>query len=59
MVPDLFNVLTSEAAFEKISAVGTVPDFVEYTGKVSEIEPKEGYDKSYTFTEYAARLDIQ
>ena len=59
MVPDLFNVMSSEAAFEKTSAVGTVPDFQEFTGKVNEIEPKEGYDKQYTFTEYAAKLEIQ
>lgn len=59
MVPDLFNVLRSDAAFEKTSAVGTVPDFIEFTGKVSEVNPEQGYDKTFTFTEYAAKIEIQ
>ena len=59
MVPDLFNIQSSEAAFEKTSAVGQVPDFVEFTGKVSEVSPAQGFDKTYTFTEYAAKIEIQ
>ena len=59
MVPDLFNVLTSEAAYEKSSHVGKVPDFAEFTGRVTEVSPTQGYDKQFTFTEYAARIDIQ
>jgi phage major head subunit gpT-like protein len=58
MVPDLFNVMRSEAAFEKTSQVGTVPDFIEFTGKISEVYPKQGYDKTYTFTEYAAKIEV-
>ena len=42
MVPDLFNVLKAEGAFEKSTSVGDVPDFAEFTGKVSEVNPKEG-----------------
>lgn len=59
MVPDLFNIQTSDAAFEKSSAVGQVPDFIEFTGKVQEVSPTQGYDKTYTFTEYAAKIEIQ
>jgi len=59
MIPDLFNVQRSEQAFEKTSAVGQVPDFIEFTGKVSEVSPEQGYDKTYTFTEYAAKIEIQ
>ena len=59
MVPDLFNVMTSDAAYEKTSAVGTVPDFVEFTGRVSEVIPAQEYDKQYVFTEYAAKIEIQ
>lgn len=59
MVPDLFNVMKSDNAFEKTSAAGQVPDFVEFTGKVSEVSPEQGYDKVHTFTEYAAKIDIQ
>ena len=58
MVPDLFNVLRSDAAFEKTSQVGTVPDFIEFTGKISEVDPKQGFDKTYSFTEYAAKIEI-
>ena len=59
MVPDLFNVMSSEAAYEKTSGAGTVPDFTEMTGKVGEVKPTQMYDKSYTFTEYAAKIEIQ
>lgn len=59
MVPDLFNVMKSDGAFEKTSAVGQVPDFIEFTGKVGEVSPNQGYDKTYTFTEYAAKIEIQ
>src|SRR3990167_1647244 len=59
MVPDLFNVQRSEAAFEKTSGVGTVPDFIEFTGKIEEVSPTQKYDKTYTFTEYAAKIEIQ
>lgn len=59
MVPDIYNVMQSEAAFEKTSQVGTVPDFVEFTGKVNEVSPKQGYDKTFVFTEYTAKIEIQ
>lgn len=59
MVPDLFNIQKSEAAFEKTSAVGQVPDHAEFTGKVTEVSPTQGYDKTFTFTEYAAKIEIQ
>jgi phage major head subunit gpT-like protein len=59
MVPDLYNVMRSDAAFEKTSQVGTVPDFTEFTGRIAEVSPKQGYDKTYTFTEFAAKIEIQ
>lgn len=59
MVPDLFNVQRSEAAFEKTSAVGAVPDFIEFSGKIEEVNPRQGYDKTYTFSEFAAKIEIQ
>lgn len=59
MVPDLFNVMSSDAAYEKTSAVGTVPDFVEFTGIVAEISPTQEYDRQYVFTEYAAKIQVQ
>ena len=59
MVPDMFNVLTSDKAFEKSSSVGQVPDHQEFTGKVGEVERNQGYDKVITFTEYTAKIMIQ
>lgn len=59
MVPDLFNVMNSDAAYEKTSGAGTVPDFTEFTGKVGEVKPTQMYDKTYVFTEYAAKIEIQ
>ena len=59
MVPDLFNVQKSEQAFEKTSGVGMVPDFTEFTGKITEVNPQQGYDKTFTFTEYASKIEIQ
>jgi|SRR3990167_5312860 len=59
MVPDLFNVMKTESAFEKTGAVGQVPDFAEFTGKVTSVSPTQGYDKTATFTEYAAKIEIQ
>jgi phage major head subunit gpT-like protein len=54
-----YHIQKSDAAFEKTSAVGQVPDFVEFTGKVAEVSPTQGYDKTFTFTEYAAKIEIQ
>ena len=59
MVPDIFNVQTSDAPFEKSSSVGAVPDHAEFTGRITLIEPQAGYDKTTTFTEYAAQIQIQ
>lgn len=59
MVPDLFGVERSGAAFEKTSQVGVVPDHTEFTGKIGEVVPEQGYDKTYTFTEFAAKISIQ
>jgi len=59
MVPDLFAVMSSDKAFEKESSVGAIPDHAEFSGRISTIEPVQGYDKTVTFTEYAAQIQIQ
>ena len=41
MVPDLFNVMSSDAAYERTSGAGTIPDFIEFTGKVGEVKPTQ------------------
>ena len=59
MVPDLYAVLSSSKAFEKESSVGAIPDHAAFTGRISSIEPEQGYDKTITFSEYAAQIQIQ
>lgn len=59
MVPDLFMIDSSSAAFEKSTQAGPVPDHVEFTGRISVVERTQGYDKTHTFTEYAAQIQIQ
>ena len=59
MVPDLFAIQGSQAAYEKTTQAGPVPDHTEFTGRISVIERTQGYDKSITFTEYAAQIQIQ
>ncbi len=59
MTPDLYNVLTSSKAYEQITSVSPVPDHVAFDGKVSAVDRVQGYDKTATFTEYAAQIQIQ
>lgn len=59
MVPDLYAVMSSSQAFEKESSVGAIPDHAEFAGRVTTIEPAQGYDKTITFSEYAAQIQIQ
>jgi len=59
MIPDVFNVLSTDKPFEQDTQVGSVPDHVEFSGRIQVVEPEQGYDKTYTFTEYAAQIQIQ
>lgn len=59
MVPDLYDIQGSTAAFEQITQAGPVPDHVEFTGRISIVERTQGYNKTATFTEYAAQIQIQ
>ncbi len=59
MVPDLMAIESSDQAFEKSSSAGPVPDHTEFAGKIDVVERTQGYDKTVTFTEYAAQIQIQ
>jgi len=59
VVPDMFNVISTSKPYEKDSGVGDIPDHSEFTGRISVVEPEQAYDKTYTFTEYAAQMQIQ
>jgi len=63
MAPQLFNVQTSESAYESFMSFGSVsPDAWEIYSKTG-VVPKVGFDKGYesTFThvEYALEMDVQ
>lgn len=59
MVPELFGIETSSKGYERSTSVGAVPDHTEFTGKMDLVERTPGYDKTVTFTEYAAQIQIQ
>lgn len=59
MLPDLYNMQTSDKPEEKDSAVGGFADFTEFTGTVSYDEVYQQYDKTYSFTEYVRGFKIQ
>ena len=59
MTPDLFNIEGTSAGYEKTTGATPVPDHVEFTGKINTVERVQGYDKTHTFTEYAAQIQIQ
>jgi len=59
MVPDLFGIESSDKSYEKMSQAGPVPDHTEFAGKIDVVERTQGYDKTVTFTEYAAQIQIQ
>ncbi len=45
MVPDLFRIEGSEAAFEKSTQVGPVPDHAEFTGRIAVVERTQGLER--------------
>lgn len=59
MSPELYDVKEVEGAYYKTSAVGTVPDHAEFTGRINPIELVQGYNKTHVFTEFAAQIQIQ
>src|SRR3990167_651095 len=59
MVPDVYDIATSEAAYEKSTQVSPVPDHQQFTGKIATIARQQGYDKTVVFTEYAAQIQIE
>lgn len=42
MVPDLFTIQGSTAAYEKTTQAGPVPDHTEFTGRISVVERTQG-----------------
>lgn len=59
MIPVLFNVKTSERNFEVESSAGDLGDWDEFTGTMGYEDSVQGYDKTYTFTEYCKGIKIE
>jgi len=59
MLPDLFNMMTSDKPEEKDSAVGGFSDFGEFTGTIGYDEVYQQYDVTYRFTEFAKGFKVQ
>jgi hypothetical protein len=54
MVPTIFNVLSSESAWEEFYEVGATPDIPEFNGKISYLAIDPGFHKKIEHKEYAA-----
>lgn len=59
MLPDLFNMQTSDKPEEKDSAVGGFSDFNEFDGTISYDEAYQQYDKTYTPVEFCKGFKVQ
>lgn len=59
MLPDLYNMQTSDKPEEKDSAVGGFGDFETFTGTIGYDEVYQQYDKTYTPVEYCKGFKVQ
>ncbi len=55
----LFNIQTSDRAYEKDSAVGAFSDISPFTGTIGYDEIYQGYDVTYTHVEYAKGFKVE
>ena len=55
----LFNVQTSDRAYEKDSAVGSFSDLTPFTGTIAYDDVYQGYDVTYTHVEYAKGFKVE
>ena len=59
MIPELYNVISSDSAWEEFFQVGDVPDIPEFTGKVSYLSVSPGYHLKIEPKEYSAGLQVE
>jgi phage major head subunit gpT-like protein len=59
MLPKLFNMKKSSKSYEKDSSSSDLGDFEEFTGTVGYDATYQGYDKTYTPTEYVKGIKIE
>ncbi len=59
MIPELFNMQTTDNPYEEDVSIGTMGDFPEFTGTVEYDRPYQGYKKLYEFPEFAKGFRIE
>lgn len=59
MIPELFNVVNSESAWEEFFEVGAVPDIPEFNGTMSTLGVAPGYHTKIEHKEYGGMLEIE
>ena len=58
-IPDFYNVITSDAAWEEFYSVGAVPDIPELNGKLSYLGIAPGFHTKIEHKEYAAGIQSE
>ena len=58
MLPKLYSMKTSSDAYEKVSEVGELDDFTEFSGTVTYGSQSQGYDTTVTHLEFARGIQI-
>lgn len=59
MIPELYNVMSSDSTWEEYFAIGAVPDIPEWTGKVPYLGIAPGYVTKVEPKEYAGGIQIE
>lgn len=59
MIPSLFNVQSSNSAFEESASVNGLRDWFEYKGAIEYAEPLEGWGARYEHTEYVQGMVVE
>jgi len=58
-IPDFYNVINSDAAWEEFYSVGAVPDIPEFNGKLSYLGIAPGFHTKIEHKEYAAGIQSE
>ena len=59
LIPTLFNVQTSNDAYEEFAEIHGVRDWFEYKGRIEYVEPQKGWTVRFEHTEYVEGIMIE
>lgn len=59
MIPELFNMQTTQNPYEEDVSIGTMGEFPQFEGTVEYDRPYQGYSKVYEFPEFAKGFSIE